>query len=152
MGVLRAELGLRVPEDVAVVGFDDVPMAAWPEYDLTTVRQRMGRLVAETVETLLARIEDSALPPSRRVVEGRLIVRGSTRPARPPGPPRLAALTRRPRRPLHLGVAREHVEALLGEVVQEVDEHPVLRELAVRLAVHVHDAHVRRARAAVIPR
>ena len=84
MGVLRAELGLRVPEDVAVVGFDDVPMAAWPEYDLTTVRQRMGRLVAETVETLLARIEVPGLAPSRRVVEGRLIARGSTRPAGPP--------------------------------------------------------------------
>ena len=84
MGVLRAELGLRIPDDVSVVGFDDVPMAAWPEYDLTTVRQRMGRLVAETVEILLAQIEDAVLPPRRVVVGGRLIERGSTRAARSP--------------------------------------------------------------------
>ena len=82
MGVLRGEMGLRVPRDVAVVGFDDIPTAAWPEYDLTTVRQRMGRLVAETVENLLAQVEDAALPPRRVVIGGRLIERGSTR-ARP---------------------------------------------------------------------
>ena len=81
MGVLRAELGLRIPEDVAVVGFDDVPMAAWPEYDLTTVRQSMARLVAQTADLLLARIEDPTLPPRRVLIEGRLIERGSTRAA-----------------------------------------------------------------------
>ena len=80
LGVLRNELGLRVPQDVAVVGFDDVPMAAWPEYDLTTVRQRMDRLVAETVEGLLARIEEPALPARRVIVDGELVRRGSTRP------------------------------------------------------------------------
>ena len=79
MGVLRAELGLRIPGDVAVVGFDDVAMAAWPEYDLTTVRQGMDRLVAETADVLLARIDDPALPPRRVLIEGRLIERGSTR-------------------------------------------------------------------------
>ena len=79
MGVLRAELGLRIPQDVAVVGFDDVPMAAWPEYDLTTVRQGMARLVEETADVLLARIEDPSLPPRRVLIEGRLIRRGSTR-------------------------------------------------------------------------
>ena len=82
MGVLRHELGLRVPEDVAVVGFDDVPMAAWPEYDLTTVRQRTDRLVDETAESLLARIEDPALPARRVAIEGEVVRRGTTRPPR----------------------------------------------------------------------
>ena len=79
MGVLRAELGLRIPDDVAVVGFDDVAMAAWPEYDLTTVRQEMDLLVEACVEVLLARIDDPALPPARIAVESRIVERGSTR-------------------------------------------------------------------------
>ena len=41
MDVIRFELGMRVPEDVSVVGFDDVPSAAWPAYNLTTFRQRV---------------------------------------------------------------------------------------------------------------
>lgn len=80
MGVLRLELGLRIPEDVAVVGFDDIPMAAWPEYDLTTVRQPMGRLVSRTVRVLLDRIEDPSLPAKRFIVSTRMIERGTTRP------------------------------------------------------------------------
>ena len=83
MGVLRLELGLRIPEDVAVVGFDDIPMAAWPEYDLTTVRQPMSRLVSRTVEILLARIADPTLPAKRFVVSTRLIERGTTRGVTP---------------------------------------------------------------------
>jgi hypothetical protein len=50
MDTLRYELGLRVPEDVAVIGYDDVAMAAWPAYDLTTVRQDADRMVAATVD------------------------------------------------------------------------------------------------------
>ena len=79
LGVLHLELGLRTPEDVAVVGFDDIPMAAWPEYDLTTVRQSMSRLVKRTVEILLARVEIPALPAKRFIISTRLIERGTTR-------------------------------------------------------------------------
>ena len=57
MDVLRYELGLRVPEEVSVVSFDDVPQAAWPSYGLTTVRQSAARMVQATVEALMARIE-----------------------------------------------------------------------------------------------
>ena len=57
MDVLRFELGLRIPEDVSVAGFDDVPPAAWPAYALTSFRQRINRMVAETVTTLMDRIE-----------------------------------------------------------------------------------------------
>ncbi len=79
MDVLRFELGLRVPRDVAVVGFDDVPPAAWPAYALTTVRQRVNRMVAETVTTLIDRIEGREAGPRRVRIDGALIVRGSTR-------------------------------------------------------------------------
>jgi DNA-binding LacI/PurR family transcriptional regulator len=79
MDVLRSELGLRIPDDVSVVGFDDVPPAAWPAYNLTTVRQRANSMVKETVETLLAHIEHRVTEPRRIAIEGPLIVRGSAR-------------------------------------------------------------------------
>ncbi|MBF9031713.1 substrate-binding domain-containing protein [Rhodobacterales bacterium HKCCE3408] len=78
MDAIRSKLGLRIPEDVAVAGFDDTPIASWPAYDLTSYRQPINRMVAETVKVLLQRIEDRAAPPRRVVLEGELIVRGST--------------------------------------------------------------------------
>ena len=81
MDTLRFELGLNVPGDVAVIGYDDVPAAAWPSYDLTTVRQPSNRMVAETVDILLAQIDNHTTAAPRRVeIDGPLIIRGSTRP------------------------------------------------------------------------
>ena len=79
MDTLRSDLGLHVPRDVSVVGYDDVPASAWPAYDLTTVRQPANRMVAQTVEILLARIEDGNAPPRRVKIDGPLILRGSAR-------------------------------------------------------------------------
>lgn len=79
MDTLRFELGLSVPGEVSVVGYDDVPAAAWPAYDLTTVRQPANRMVAETVDILLAKIEDAGTPPRRIEIDGPLILRGSAR-------------------------------------------------------------------------
>lgn len=76
---LRYELGLRVPQDVSVVGFDDVPAASWPAYNLTTVRQPANRMVADTVGILLDQIEDMSIEPRRIAIDGPLIVRGSAR-------------------------------------------------------------------------
>jgi DNA-binding LacI/PurR family transcriptional regulator len=79
MDVLRFELGLRVPEDVSVVGYDDVPMAGWPAYDLTTLRQPVNRMVGATVDTLLSFIEDGERTPRKIKIDGPLIIRGSAR-------------------------------------------------------------------------
>ena len=78
MDELRFGLGLRVPEDVSVIGYDDVPMAAWPSYDLTTLRQPVNRMVAATVEAILGQIEGTAEPQKTRI-DGPLIVRRSAR-------------------------------------------------------------------------
>ena len=81
MDHLRFVMGLHVPNDVQIVGYDDVPMAAWPSYDLTTVRQPSGRMVQAAVYMLLALIEgEDALNPKQEI-DGELIVRGSTKPA-----------------------------------------------------------------------
>ncbi|MEL6607725.1 MAG: LacI family DNA-binding transcriptional regulator [Pseudomonadota bacterium] len=52
MDVLRTELGLRVPDDVAVIGFDDAPAAAFAAYELTTIRQDADAMVALAVRLL----------------------------------------------------------------------------------------------------
>jgi len=75
---LRSDLGLRVPDDVSVVGYDDVPMAAWPAYALTTIRQPVNRMVAATVDALLGQIEGDATPQKLRI-DGPLMVRRSAR-------------------------------------------------------------------------
>ena len=79
MDALRLKLGLRVPEDVSIAGFDDVPIAAWPAFDLTSYRQPINRLIAQTVDALLIRIADPSVPADKVVLQGELILRGSTR-------------------------------------------------------------------------
>lgn len=79
MDVLRSELGIAVPGEVSVVGYDDVPLAAWPAYDLTTLCQPLDRMVEATVETLLAEIADPARPATRIEIDGPLVLRGSAR-------------------------------------------------------------------------
>ncbi|WP_299656096.1 LacI family DNA-binding transcriptional regulator [uncultured Tateyamaria sp.] len=79
MDVLRFELGLSVPGDVSVVGYDDVTLSAWPSYDLTTVRQPAGQMADATVEILMDRLRDPETNPRRVVLDGPLVLRGSAR-------------------------------------------------------------------------
>lgn len=58
MDALRQKFGLRIPEDVSVIGFDDTTEAAWKAYDLTTVRQPYEDLVETTCRLLMRRMED----------------------------------------------------------------------------------------------
>lgn len=78
MDELRFGLGLDVPGDISIVGYDDVPMAAWPAYDLTTIRQPVNRMVGATAEALLGLIEGTASPQKTRI-DGPLMVRRSAR-------------------------------------------------------------------------
>lgn len=83
IGAMRAfqEAGLRVPEDVSVVGFDDIVSATFCLPNLTTVRQPLNKMGRIAAETLLARIEDREEPQSEIAVEPELVVRKSTGPA-----------------------------------------------------------------------
>jgi DNA-binding LacI/PurR family transcriptional regulator len=82
MDALRHDMGLRVPEEVSVVGYDDVPMAAWPSYLLTTIRQPVDVMVARAVGAMLRRIGGEGGPEKIRV-DGPLVIRRSARV--PPG-------------------------------------------------------------------
>lgn len=77
--VIRFELGLEVPDQVSVVGYDDVPISSWPAYDLTTVRQPANRMVAETVSILIESIENKTTIARRVEIDGPLMVRGSAK-------------------------------------------------------------------------
>ena len=73
--------GVRVPEDVSVVGFDDITEAGYPHVALTTVRQDADRLGAEAVRSLADRLDGAAATtpaPGRTVIEPQLVVRAST--------------------------------------------------------------------------
>ncbi|HXF71117.1 MAG TPA: LacI family DNA-binding transcriptional regulator [Actinomycetota bacterium] len=72
------ERGLRVPEDIAVCGFDDVPFARMAAPPLTTVRQPTEEMGREAVRMLLTCLETGSMPPSR-VHPVRFIPRASTR-------------------------------------------------------------------------
>jgi LacI family transcriptional regulator len=80
LGAVHAlrEAGLRVPEDISVVGFDDVEEAAHYDPPLTTVRQDFDKLGRESVEYLVSLIEDDSIPIHQRVLYPELIVREST--------------------------------------------------------------------------
>ncbi len=77
-----ARLGLRVPADLSVVGFDDIELARHVEPPLTTVHQPVRRKGEDACRLLLAAIERTAVArPDHHRLETRLIVRGSTGPA-----------------------------------------------------------------------
>jgi LacI family transcriptional regulator len=111
IGVLRTLTahGIRVPEDVALVGFDDIFPAGFTGIALTTVHQPMRKVGERASERLIERIADPALPPSVELLPTELVLRTSCgcppgtltrRPAQvPPGAARLAA-TRNPQDPV----------------------------------------------------
>ncbi|HBP32034.1 MAG: LacI family DNA-binding transcriptional regulator [Advenella sp.] len=80
MDVLRQEFCLRVPEDVGVIGFDDVPQASWGAYQLTTVYQRVEPMVDATVELLLEQMRGE-VRAREIVVPCMLVERKTVRPA-----------------------------------------------------------------------
>jgi LacI family transcriptional regulator len=85
IGAIRAiqEHGLRVPQDISVMGFDDIPGAAFYTPSLTTVQQPLNRMGEVAAEVLLERIEGKKEYPCEIAIEPALVVREST--AKAPG-------------------------------------------------------------------
>jgi len=83
LGTLRAmhEAGRRIPQDVSVVGFDDIPEAPYFTPPLTTVRQDFDEMGRRGLRLLLETMESPGGPPGRFEVAPELVVRASTAPA-----------------------------------------------------------------------
>jgi LacI family transcriptional regulator len=80
LGAIRAfqEAGLRVPNDISVVGFDDIQGAAYNTPSLTTVRQPLIRMGMIAAQTLLERIENKKEEPREIAIEPEFVIREST--------------------------------------------------------------------------
>ena len=85
MGAIDAcrEAGMSVPGDIGIIGFDDMPMASWSAYDLTTVRQPIGDIIITAVELILSIVGKPQRAAQTRLFACEGIVRGTLRaPAR----------------------------------------------------------------------
>lgn len=74
-------LRLKVPGDLAVIGFDDVPEAGWLAYDLTTFRQDPDAMASRAVSLLDRRQAEPDMPPTREDILPELVIRRSFEPA-----------------------------------------------------------------------
>jgi DNA-binding LacI/PurR family transcriptional regulator len=82
--VLRAlhEAGRRVPDEVSIVGFDDIPECAYFTPPLTTVKQDFLEMGERSLRLLLRAIDEGEHPEQRELITPELVLRASTAPAR----------------------------------------------------------------------
>lgn len=59
-----ADAGLKVPQDVGIIGFNDMEMARWANINLTTIRQPIAEIIAASIDLVVAAVEDEDLPRS----------------------------------------------------------------------------------------
>ena len=79
MSALRNVLGLRIPEDVSLIGFDDVPMAGMPEFALTTIRQPLSQMAANTTRMMVEAIRDHDAEAENIAFAPKLVTRATVR-------------------------------------------------------------------------
>ncbi|MFT4043934.1 MAG: LacI family DNA-binding transcriptional regulator [Gordonia sp. (in: high G+C Gram-positive bacteria)] len=91
-GALDAARALKVsvPQQLWVIGYDDVDMSAWPAFDLTTIHQPSRTMAKAGAEALLARIDNPGSPFTTVTFRSRLVPRGST--AHTPAPPAIPSV------------------------------------------------------------
>ncbi|MBD1538322.1 MULTISPECIES: LacI family DNA-binding transcriptional regulator [Pseudarthrobacter] len=84
LGAYRAAraAGLSIPDDLSIVGFDDIPAAEWVEPGLTTVRQPVVQMAETAMRALLRHLDGDEELPQRIELGTELVVRGSTAPPR----------------------------------------------------------------------
>ncbi|MCB1381099.1 MAG: LacI family DNA-binding transcriptional regulator [Alphaproteobacteria bacterium] len=82
MGALDAcvEAGIAVPGSVGLLGFNDIAMATWPSYRLTTIRQPIGDIISAAVDMVTAIVDKDASHPASQVFGCSLIERATLRP------------------------------------------------------------------------
>lgn len=74
-----ANHGLSVPQDVGIIGFNDMEMARWANINLTTIRQPIAEIIAASIDLVVASVENEELPPSTRLFDCSVVDRGTLR-------------------------------------------------------------------------
>jgi DNA-binding LacI/PurR family transcriptional regulator len=82
IGALSAikSAGLRVPEDIGVIGLNDMEMAGWENIDLTTIHQPIRQIIDSSIELIVAMLDEPDREPETRLSRCRIIERGTLRP------------------------------------------------------------------------
>jgi DNA-binding LacI/PurR family transcriptional regulator len=81
MDIARFEYNMSIPEQLQIVGFDDIPQANWVSYQLTTFRQNFKRLARESVKIITEQIQSGAGNTTKLMVPVQFIERKSTKPS-----------------------------------------------------------------------
>lgn len=76
------EAGFDVPKDVGILGFNDMEMAAWPTFELTTIRQPTAEIIDASIERIMAILNDGTAQPVAQLFDCRIIERGTLRASR----------------------------------------------------------------------
>jgi DNA-binding LacI/PurR family transcriptional regulator len=82
IGVLSAiqDAGLNVPEDIGILGLNDMEMAGWANINLTTIRNPVEQIVASSIELMEASLKDESRYPEARLFACQIVERGTLRP------------------------------------------------------------------------
>ncbi|OED43135.1 LacI family transcriptional regulator [Endozoicomonas sp. (ex Bugula neritina AB1)] len=78
LDVAKHEQHLNIPQELQVIGFDDIPQASWMSYQLTTFRQDFSRLARESVRVLLDQISGQSNATTRLMIPASLVERRTT--------------------------------------------------------------------------
>jgi DNA-binding LacI/PurR family transcriptional regulator len=82
IGALSAieDAGLRVPQDIGIIGLNDMEMAGWANINLTTIRNPVEQIIASSIELIEASLQDDSRYPEARLFASTIVERGTLRP------------------------------------------------------------------------
>lgn len=82
IGALSAikDVGLRIPEDIGLIGLNDMDMSGWANINLTTIHNPFSEIIAKSIELVASRVEDEKRPPKAHLFDCSIVERGTLRP------------------------------------------------------------------------
>ena len=76
---IKEKTKLKIPHQIEVIGYDDISVASWDSYNLTTIRQPIRQMAKLTTQLIGDYLQDSEFEPVHHLIQGRLIKRKTTK-------------------------------------------------------------------------